>query len=338
MTLLLVGQSAAAARGVAARRAFPPASIMAPQDVYHPGRRASRSLRGLAAGSGRVRDEVRYCRAMEIPGLVLGTARLSTFRFEPHYHLDWHVGLVAAGVQRQSFQGESLLLTRGTIQLMPPGEVHDGVSAADASYTLQTFRLSPVLLSGLGEEVTGRHRLPSQAAVVLRDARLADHLIAMHAILQGATPDPLLQEGQVLDLFESLFARLLRPSPRPIAGALTPRQLLRVRDFVEDRLGEKIVLEDLANLLDLDRFRFLKLFKRSVGMTPHAWLLRLRLERAIELMTTGRDRLITDIAHAVGFFDQSHFTRTFREAYGVTPARFQRPGANFLQGDPAPSR
>jgi AraC-like DNA-binding protein len=111
-----------------------------------------------------------------------------------------------------------------------------------------------------------------------------------------------------------------------------------VRDFTEARLCDKILLEDLALLLGLDRFRFLKLFKRTVGMTPHAWLLRLRLERAVELIKVNRDMSITDVAHAVGFFDQSHFTRAFRDAYGVTPARFQRPGVNFIQGDPVPSR
>jgi AraC-like DNA-binding protein len=112
---------------------------------------------------------------------------------------------------------------------------------------------------------------------------------------------------------------------------LTPRQLRRVRDFMEARLCDKIVLEDLAVQLGLDRFRFLKLFKRTVGMTPHAWLQRQRLEKAVELIKAYGDMPITDVAHAVGFFDQSHFTRAFRDAYGVTPAGFQRAGANFLQ-------
>jgi len=281
------------------------------------------------------REEVQYSRALELPGLVLSTARFSAFRFEPHYHLDCHVALVADGVQRQSFQGESLLLTRGAIQLMPPGEVHDGIAGSDESYTLQTFRLLPALLKGMGEEITGKHHFPAQAAVVLRDTRLADQLIAMHAALQNASADPLLKEARVMELFESLFARLLKPSPQVIAGTLTPRQLLRVRDFMEAHLCAKVTLDDLAPLVDLDRFRFLKLFKRTVGMTPHAWLLRLRLERAVELIKMKHGMSITDIAHAVGFFDQSHFTRAFRAAYGVTPARFQRLTVNFLQGDPA---
>jgi AraC-like DNA-binding protein len=266
-------------------------------------------------------EEVQYSHSADIPGLILGTARFAEFRFEPHYHLDCHIGLIANGVQRQSFRGDSLLLTRGAIQLMPPGEVHDGV-AADRSYTLQTFRLSPALLNGFGEEITGKHYFPSQPAAVLQDRRLAEQLLNMHATLQHGPSDPILNETYVLELLESLFARLKQPSPQTIAGALSSQQLRFVRDFVEAHIADKIVLEDLSALVGLSRFRFLKLFKRTIGMTPHAWLLRMRLEKAVALINANRNMSITEIAHAVGFFDQSHFTRAFREAYGVTPARF----------------
>lgn len=267
-------------------------------------------------------EDVQYCHPSGLPGLTLSTARFAEFRFEPHYHLDCHIALVASGVQRQSFRGESLLLTRGAIQLMPQGEVHDGIAGADESYTLQTFRLSPALLDGFGEEITGKHYFPSQAAVVLQDSRLADELLKVHATLQQGATDRMLNETYVLALLESLFARLKQPAPQTITGNLTSQQLRVVRDFVEAHIADKIVLEDLSLLIGLDRFRFLKLFKRTVGMTPHAWLLRLRLEKAIALINASRNMSITDIAHAVGFFDQSHFTRTFRQAYGVTPARF----------------
>ncbi|WCM22496.1 AraC family transcriptional regulator [Paraburkholderia bryophila] len=267
-------------------------------------------------------EDVQYSHPSDIPGLTLGTARFEEFRFEPHYHLDCHIGLVARGVQRQSFRGESLLLARGAIQLMPAGEVHDGIASANGSYTLQTFRLSSALLDRVGEEITGKHYFPSLAAVVLQDSRLADELLNVHAILRQGATDRMLNETYVLELLESLFARLEQPAPQTITGNLSSQQLRVVRDFAEAHISDKIVLEDLSLLIGLDRFRFLKLFKRTVGMTPHAWLLRLRLEKAVALINASRNMSITDIAHAVGFFDQSHFTRAFRQAYGVTPARF----------------
>jgi AraC-type DNA-binding domain-containing proteins len=264
-----------------------------------------------------------------MPGLVLSTARFAEYRFEPHYHLDYHIALVSEGVQRQSFQGGTLLLTPGVIQLMPAGEVHDGIAVKDESYTLQTFRLSSELVERCGEEITGKHYLPSQPATVLQDRALAEQLLGLHARLHKEPADRLLDEIRVFDLFESLFSRLLRPEPQNVSGVLTPPQLDRVREFMESHLCEKIVLDDLALLLGLERFRFLKLFKRTVRMTPHAWLLRLRLERAVALITKQADMPLTEVAHAVGFFDQSHFTHAFRNAYGVPPSHFSAPRQFF---------
>lgn len=277
-------------------------------------------------------EEVQYSRATAIPGLVLSAARFADFRFEPHYHLDFHIALVTDGVQRQSFKGESLLLTPGTIQLMPAGEVHDGDAVEADAYSLQTFRLDPSLLASVGEEVTGKQHFPAQAAAVLRDAGLARQLLTLHSTITGSLAEPLEMEIRLIDLFDSLFARLRQPAPQVISGRLTSSQLLRVRDYMEANLGEKIALEELAALVNLDRFRFLKQFKSAVGMTPHAWLLRLRLETALKLIQARAGSSMTELAQTVGFFDQSHFTRTFRNAYGTTPARFQQMSRNFLQG------
>jgi hypothetical protein len=109
----------------------------------------------------------------------------------------------------------------------------------------------------------GKHYFPSQAAVVLQDSRLADQLLNMHSTLQQGMNDPIMNETYVLELLESLFARLKQPAPQTIAGALSSQQLRLVREFVEAHIADKIVLEDLSLLVGLARFRFLKLFKRN---------------------------------------------------------------------------
>ena len=88
-----------------------------------------------------MKDVVRYHPVPGMPGMVLGQARITEFQFDRHYHVDYHIGLVTQGVQRQSFRGRSVLLGPGAVALMPPGEIHDGAGVSDygLSHTLQTF-------------------------------------------------------------------------------------------------------------------------------------------------------------------------------------------------------
>ncbi|SFB10562.1 transcriptional regulator, AraC family [Collimonas sp. OK607] len=269
-----------------------------------------------------MKDQVKYNRSAETPGLILSEAHFSEFSFAPHYHLDYHIALVTEGVQRQEFRGESLILTPGTIQLMPPGEVHDGAVATNQSYTLKTFRLSPDLLSRLAADVTGKDRFPTLSALVIEDPALARHLARMHeSFVSGQDDSPLQHESRLLTLFENLFGRARILSPSSTSGTLSVSQLRRIRDYCEAQLAQKITLDELAKVIGLGRFQFLKFFKRTVGMTPHAWLLRMRLERACALLNRP-DRCLTQVAQEIGFYDQSHFNRAFRQAFGVAPSQY----------------
>jgi AraC-like DNA-binding protein len=108
----------------------------------------------------------------------------------------------------------------------------------------------------------------------------------------------------------------------PERHALADPQLRFLRDHLLARLDERHSLEDLAALFGLDRFAFLRQFKKKTGMTPYAWLKRLRLEQSKRLLGSGLP--VSEVALAVGFFDQSHFHHGFRQAFGLTPADFRQ--------------
>jgi transcriptional regulator GlxA family with amidase domain len=85
-----------------------------------------------------------------------------------------------------------------------------------------------------------------------------------------------------------------------MASSRTLRKLCRVRDLIRDRLGEELTLSDLSVEADLSEWHFLRTFREAFGETPHAFLTRLRLERAKELLTIS-SRPVREICFDVGF-------------------------------------
>ena len=104
---------------------------------------------------------------------------------------------------------------------------------------------------------------------------------------------------------------------------LTRRQLTRVTEFVHDHLSRTIRLSELASLTGLSASQFGRAFKVSTGQTPHQWHLAVRIEYA-KRMLKDREKSLVEIALEAGFSEQSHFTRAFTAANGVSPRAWQR--------------
>ena len=129
--------------------------------------------------------------------------------------------------------------------------------------------------------------------------------------------------------------RGVMPPAVPAHGGLAPWQQRKVRDHIAGHLETSISVVDLAKLVSFSAGHFCRAFKESFGDTPHAYIIRMRLERAQELMLASRDPLC-QIALACGHSDQAHFTRRFRQQMGETPNAWRR---RHAMGDwAAPSR
>ncbi len=93
--------------------------------------------------------------------------------------------------------------------------------------------------------------------------------------------------------------------------------------YIEDNYSNKIGIQDMADHLGIDRTYLFRLFKKNFGVSPTEYLLSYRLERA-EVMLKYVEIPIGDIATACGFFDQSHFTRSFSKKYKVSPSQYRK--------------
>jgi AraC family transcriptional regulator len=113
------------------------------------------------------------------------------------------------------------------------------------------------------------------------------------------------------------------PAACPTHGGLAPWQKRKIRDYIGRHLDGPIHVEDLAKLASLSAGHFSRAFKESFGVTPHAYIMRMRLERAQELMLATPESL-SQIALACGHSDQAHFSRRFRQQMGETPNAWRR--------------
>jgi AraC family transcriptional regulator len=107
------------------------------------------------------------------------------------------------------------------------------------------------------------------------------------------------------------------------AGGLAGWQIARVRAFIDKNLHGPIHTRDLSAIARRSAAHFARSFKQSFGESPHAYVMRRRLEKACHLMMTSSESL-SQIALSVGFSDQSHLTKRFRQALGQSPSKWRR--------------
>ena len=109
--------------------------------------------------------------------------------------------------------------------------------------------------------------------------------------------------------------------PRP-KGKLSSLQLKEVIEYIHAYLDSELSLTELATQLNLSPFHFARLFKKSLGLSLHKYVLQNRIERAKKLITVASDIPLSDIALQAGFYDQTHFGKTFKKYVEVSPKAF----------------
>jgi AraC-like DNA-binding protein len=104
------------------------------------------------------------------------------------------------------------------------------------------------------------------------------------------------------------------------------RRMLRARDAMDRAYSQPLDVPALARMVHVSESHFIRTFRATFGETPHRYLQRRRVERAMFLLRQT-DRSVTEICLDVGFLSLGTFSRTFREIVGRSPSQFRRDGA-----------
>jgi AraC family transcriptional regulator len=153
---------------------------------------------------------------------------------------------------------------------------------------------------------------------------------AMLAVNDELTADAAGDRLVAESLANVLAVHLIRSASAPrspalrTAGALAPRKLHAVVEYVEEHLAG-LTLAQMAAAAHLSVYHFARQFKAATGLPPHQYVLTRRIERAKQLLQTGSDFSLAEVAASAGFSDQSQFSHHFKRLVGVTPGQFRTP-------------
>lgn len=223
--------------------------------------------------------------------------------------------------------GERLLSSTrsGTITLIPQG--HDGHWDIAGPIGVSHVFLTEERLLACAEQLSARGGIDLLPRVGFEDPIAARMMEMLGREAHMGDPSSRLFVEQATDL---LCTQLVRGhSSLGALSAAGPRrglanwQVRKVSDYMRAHLGAPVGLDDLAALLGLTRFHFCTAFRQATGTTPHEWLVRLRMERAQQLLADPQ-LPITVIALAVGYETPSSFAASFRKATGTTPTAYRR--------------
>jgi AraC-like DNA-binding protein len=248
-------------------------------------------------------------------------AHFVTHRYPRHVHEYFVVGLVESGVQSYLYRGTRHVTPAGNIFLVNPDEPHTGEAAAPEGYVYRTVYPSVELLAQVAGDVGTHAKIPFFKAAIIDDPLLARRLTRFHASLAKQAPN-IERESLLFEALTCLITRHADPTvlPKPIGRE---RRAVRIaRDHMEAAFGDDISLSVLADLVSLSPYYFARAFQNEIGLPPHAYLEGVRLTKARQFLDRGMDLATT--ALAVGYSDQSHFTRRFKRFLGITPGQYIR--------------
>jgi AraC-like DNA-binding protein len=279
---------------------------------------------GLERSCGARRSD--WLRTRELSdGVQLLQAWFSGHGFDKHRHDTYAIGLTDVGVQAFDYRGVAEISTPGKVVVLHPDETHDGRAGTPDGFGYRIIYASPARIREAARAICRRPcPLPFVREPVRSNAMLTG---AIEAAFRHP-PEPLAIDSLIVRLTEALLDA--DPSSR---GGATPIRLdgsaiVRARGFLDAETMRVVRSFELEAVTGLTRYDLARQFRAAFGTSPYRYSLMRRLDRARGQLR--RNAALAEVALESGFADQAHFSRMFKCAFGLTPARYRTLEASRL--------
>ena len=247
----------------------------------------------------------------------------------PASRLEQHAIFICLGDCRTSYEIRSNFwqhqyYTTGDIIIFPAGEIFPKVQIDRAVPLIELF-LTPEMLNNSCYEAVKSHKVQLSPQLKLRDPLIEQMGLALKTELEiGGVDSKAYADSMATALSMHLLRRYcsVQPQIKEYYGGLAPYKLKAIREYIHEHLDQNLTLTKLATIANLSTHYFASLFKQSTGFAPHQYITKCRLEKAKKLLQQTNLPII-EISQEVGFQNQSHFTRVFRQYLKTTPKAYR---------------
>lgn len=256
--------------------------------------------------------------APEEAGIERIEARFRGNGFAPHRHDTYAIGLTLSGVQSFQYRGEERASMPGQVIVIHPDELHDGGAGTEHGLRYRMIYVPPEKISeALGSKEAGG--LPFVASPVLTEPQFRRELIDALVDIDREM-GPLKRDCLLADL--AVCLKRHSDTPWPKKKLLNRSALQACGDLLRECCDEPIAVETLEGLAQMDRFTLSRQFRSYFGTSPHRYLIMRRLDKVKTELAAGAS--LAEAATSSGFSDQSHMTRHFNRAFGMSPGHWRR--------------
>lgn len=261
-----------------------------------------------------------------LPGIELFEAQLFSHRFSKHFHETYTIGFNEQGQGTSFCQGEHQGLYPGRFNLINPGEVHTGGALCpDSGWSFRNIYIDIATVQRTMEQCEWHHVIPYFKTASVVDACLKTKFYRLFNVLVNELTIPtseLTQQTLLLEVLSHLFGQHGEASMPLRSPGAESQSIKAVRQYLEVHYADRVTLDKLAALVNLNPHYLIRCFRQQVGCPPHQYQQQWQLLKAKQALQT--DQRIAAIATDHGFYDQSHLTRVFKRTFGVTPGHYQK--------------
>lgn len=278
--------------------------------------------KGYIVRIGHYRNE--FFKDPRLPYVELRHTLNSGAHYRPHMHEQLSIGAIEEGAVSFGYAGHRSMLYPEALILINPKTIHACNPIEGEARSYYMLYINTEWAIGLQQSLFGDvDAFIPFAQMLVEEKRLYKKFLSLCALLLDQ--DALLlerEEGLELFMLEVFDRYCGQQSTSPSLPTEDTQSIKQVQSYLKAHTADNPTASEIANAVGLSRSHLIRYFKHTTGITPHAYLLNLKIEHAKELLHS--DMPIAEIALEIGLSDQSHLNRLFKQYAACTPNEYRR--------------